>query len=163
MKILVTGNSSFIGVKLVKALIGNNHSVFQIDSNNEPRDFYKINCMGTRNILELCRKNNAKMVFMSSYIYGVLEYLPIDEGHTVNPSNPYAQAKVIGENICRYYSQDFGVPVFIIRSFNIYCPGQKQRYLITKMIDSTLKDTIRINDLRPKRDFIFIDDTIRFF
>ena len=67
-----------------------------------PREIYEVNVLGTLNLLELCRLHNVeKIVFASSYVYGSPQYLPIDEEHPVNPHNPYAHSKVIGEALCR--------------------------------------------------------------
>ena len=45
----------------------------------EPGIFYRDNYLTTLNLLELARKNNASIVHISSYVYGVPEYLPVDE------------------------------------------------------------------------------------
>ena len=44
-------------------------------------DFFEVNVIGTTNVLEFCKKTNAKLIFISSYIYGVPHYLPINEVH----------------------------------------------------------------------------------
>ena len=43
---------------------------FVPDSYNNPRDFYVSNIISTINILELCRIHKAKIVYVSSYVYG---------------------------------------------------------------------------------------------
>ena len=130
------------------------------DSYEIPKDFYRVNILGTLNMLELCRLNNAKMIFASSYVYGVLDYLPIDENHPVKAFNPYAQSKLIGEQLCQGYHRDFNVPVIIFRPFNIYGKGQKEDFLIPSIIKQASSGTVSLKDSRPKRDFIYIDDVI---
>lgn len=39
------------------------------------------NNMMLMNVLEYCRENKAKLVFISTYLYGEPEYLPVDEKH----------------------------------------------------------------------------------
>jgi len=80
------------------------------DSFKNPESFYKTNVIGTLNALELCRKYKAKMIYTSSYVYGNPQYLPIDETHLVNAFNPYAQSKLLGEDLCKAYYRDFDVP-----------------------------------------------------
>jgi len=130
------------------------------DSYKIPQDFYRVNVLGTLNMLELCRLNNANMIFASSYVYGVPDYLPIDENHPVNAFNPYAQSKLIGEQLCQGYHRDFNVPVIIFRPFNIYGKGQKEDFLIPSIIKQASSGTVSLKDSRPKRDFIYIDDVI---
>ncbi|MDP2685103.1 MAG: NAD-dependent epimerase/dehydratase family protein [bacterium] len=128
------------------------------DSFKNPASFYKTNVIGTLNALELCRKYRAKMIYTSSYVYGSPNYLPIDETHPVSAFNPYAQSKLLGEELCRAYYRDFGVPSIIFRPFNIYGKGQNENFLIPSIIKQAHTGIIELNDPRPKRDFIYIDD-----
>jgi len=130
------------------------------DSYKYPRDFYYPNLVGTLNVLELCRIHKSKMVFVSSYVYGVPKYLPIDEKHPTAAFNPYAQTKIIGEQLCSDYYTHFGVPTVILRPFNIYGEGQNENFLIPTIIKQVKTGKILLNDLRPKRDYIYIDDFI---
>lgn len=50
--------------------------------------------------------------------------------HPTESFNPYCQSKLIGEDLCKSYNKDFGVPVIIFRPFNIYGPGQNENFLI---------------------------------
>jgi nucleoside-diphosphate-sugar epimerase len=133
---------------------------FVPDSYKYPREFHVTNIIGTLNLLELCRMNNAKFIYLSSYVYGRPEYLPIDEKHPLNAFNPYAQTKVICEEMCRGYNRDFNVPVTIFRPFNIYGFGQNNKFLIPEMIQQALSGKIIIKDERPKRDYIHVKDVV---
>ena len=82
---------------------------FVPSSYEQPKRFYETNYLSTLNMLELCRLNNAKMVFFSSYIYGHPQYQPIDENHPTQAFNPYAQTKVICESLCEGYNRDFKI------------------------------------------------------
>jgi nucleoside-diphosphate-sugar epimerase len=136
---------------------------FVPDSYKDPRDFYFTNITSTLNLLELARINHAKFIYISSYVYGHPEYLPIDEKHPVRAFNPYSSTKIIGERLCQSYHEDFGIPVIIFRPFNIYGPGQADHFLIPLIIKQFKQRNISINDLRPKRDYIYIDDVINAF
>ena len=126
-----------------------------------PGETYDVNVLGTLNILELCRSCNAdKIVFASSYVYGQPQYLPIDEKHPLQPTNPYARSKILGEELCRAYNTDFGVKCIILRPFNIYGVGQNKNFLIPSIIAQLRYGKIELKDPEPKRDFIYISDVI---
>lgn len=134
--------------------------IFVPESYKTPHNFYKINLQGTLNVCELCRVRNAKLILASSYFYGIPEYLPIDENHPVHPHNPYAHSKLLAEELCRAYSQDFSMKVIILRFFNIYGPGQDERFLIPSIINQADNGEVNLGDSVPKRDFVYIDDVI---
>ncbi|MDD3876063.1 MAG: NAD(P)-dependent oxidoreductase [Bacteroidales bacterium] len=133
---------------------------FVPDSFIYPEAFFYNNFLSTLNVLELARKYNAKVIFFSSYLYGTPIYLPIDEKHPLAPHNPYAQSKLICEDLCEGYFRDFNVPVIIFRPFNIYGEGQGLSFLIPSIISQLENKEINLKDPRPKRDFIFIDDVV---
>ena len=133
---------------------------FVPSSYEQPKRFYETNYLSTLNMLELCRLNNAKMVFFSSYIYGHPQYQPIDENHPTQAFNPYSQTKVICESLCEGYNRDFKVPITIFRPFNIYGTGQNPDFLIPSIIQQAKTGKIVIKDDRPKRDYIHVEDII---
>jgi nucleoside-diphosphate-sugar epimerase len=132
---------------------------FVPESWENPRAYYQTNLMGTENVLEFCRHEKAKMFYFSSYVYGTPKYLPIDENHPIDSVNPYGHSKWMAEELCRFYSKNFSVPSIILRPFNIYGPGQSDHFLISKIIHQCLSSNeISINNTKPKRDFLYIDD-----
>ena len=126
-------------------------------------NFYRTNVLGTANVLEFCRKTGAGLTYVSSYLYGKPEYLPIDENHPVKAYNPYSHTKLVAEEICRYYRDQFSLGISILRPFNAYGPCQSEQFLIPELIKKMLDPQItfiEVMDLRPKRDFVFIDDLV---
>lgn len=134
--------------------------VFVPDSYNYPRDFYYDNIVSTLNVLEFARKSNAKFIYQSSYMYGPPKYLPIDEIHPVFAYNPYANSKLICEELCNGYHRDFGLQTFILRPFNVYGPGQTGNFLIPEIVKGAHEGKISLKDPHPKRDFLYIDDMV---
>lgn len=130
------------------------------ESYENPELFYRVNYLTTLNALELCRKYNARFIYVSSYVYGTPNYLPVDELHPVNPFNPYAQSKVICESLCEGYHRDFNIPIIILRPFNIYGIGQKGNLLIPEIIQQLKHGNtdIYLKDPNPKRDYINVID-----
>jgi nucleoside-diphosphate-sugar epimerase len=133
------------------------------DSWTNPQAFYETNVLGTLNVLEFCRKNGCSLTLLSSYVYGKPERLPIPEEHPLQAFNPYCQSKILAEEIAGFYGSAFQVPVAIVRAFNLYGPGQPSNFLIPTLIKGILapeNNTITVEDVSPKRDYIFIADLI---
>lgn len=191
--ILVTGADGFIGRHLVPALTGLGHRVerhtrqsgdivhaplsydgvthvfhlagktFVPESWTHPFAFYETNVLGTVNVLEFCRRQQASVTLVSSYVYGTPQQLPVPEQHPVRAFNPYAHSKILAEEVARYYAEQFGLQVVIVRPFNVYGPGQSERFLIPSLIRQALSpgcESISIQDPRPKRDYLYVTDFI---
>ncbi len=126
-----------------------------------PREFYEVNVLGTLNILELGRLHKLeKIVFASSYVYGQPQYLPIDEKHPINPINPYSRSKVLAEELCKAYYEDYGVKCIILRPFNIYGQGQNDNFLIPSILKQLVNGKVELSDPEPKRDFLHVKDAV---
>lgn len=132
-------------------------------SYQEPHRYYRINYLTTLNALEVCRKWKAKFVYISSYVYGPPQYIPVSEQHPICPFNPYAQTKVICEKLCEGYHRDFDIPISVIRPFNLYGKGQKGKLLIPEIIGQLheCKDVIQLKSPHPRRDFVNVKDLAR--
>lgn len=134
---------------------------FVPDSWINPQEYYKVNSFGTLNVLELCKRYNKSLTFISSYIYGQPESLPVSEEHKLNPNNPYAHSKFMSEQFCEFYAKQFNVDITVIRPFNVYGLGQNKKFLIPLIIDQAMNNNeIKIKDLSPKRDYVFLEDLI---
>jgi nucleoside-diphosphate-sugar epimerase len=136
---------------------------FVPDSWKEPFGFFQVNVMGTVNVLELCRKTGIPLTYISSYIYGEPDWLPIDENHPVKSYNPYSHSKVMADSTCQFYARHYNMPVTIFRPFNAYGPGQPGHFIIGEIISQVMDPAVQeveVMDLRPKRDYIYIDDLV---
>lgn len=135
---------------------------FVPESWNSPDAFIETNVYGTEKVLEFCRQSSAALTYVSSYLYGNPEYLPINEQHPVKTPNPYALSKYLAEQLCKFYAEHYKLKVSVIRPFNIYGPGQDKRFLIPELVDKCLgsEKEISVKDLRPKRDYIYISDVV---
>lgn len=130
-------------------------------SYENPHATYETNVLGTLNILELCRLCDIdKIVYASTYVYGTPQYLPVDEEHRTDPLNPYSRSKLLGEELCRSYHNDFGIKCIIFRPFNIYGPGQRADFLIPEMISGLYRGEVTLRDSEPRRDFVYIADMV---
>ena len=87
------------------------------DQNDE---LFQTNIIGTRNVINYCKRVGAKLIMASSYIYGHPEKLPINENHPVDPNNPYSLSKWIAEQLIEFESKQDNLNAVILRIFNIY-------------------------------------------
>jgi len=127
----------------------------------QPRNVYFTNYVGTLNMLEWCRIHDIeKMVYVSTFVYGVPQYLPVDEAHPIAPNNPYSQSKLMGEELCEAYCRDHGLNITILRLFNIYGPRQTGNFLVPQILRQLSGGKVVLGDPSPKRDFLYISDVI---
>jgi nucleoside-diphosphate-sugar epimerase len=133
------------------------------DAWKDPARFHLVNAHGTVRVLDQCRRANASVTYVGAYIYGVPQYLPIDEQHPVDTNNPYAFSKWMAEQASQWYAGMYGMPVTAIRLFNVYGPGQSDRFLIPRIVrqacDVSLH-AIELMDLAPRRDYLYVDDAV---
>ncbi len=132
-----------------------------------PLDFIQTNVVGTANLLNACLENDSleKVIHTStSEVYGTAQYLPIDEKHPLQAQSPYAASKIAADKLAESYHLSFGLPVAILRPFNTFGPRQSLRAIIPTVISQALKEKkIRLGNTRPRRDFLFVRDTVRGF
>src|SRR3989344_376023 len=65
-------------------------------------------------------KTRKNIVFSSTCaVYGEAEYVPIDEKHPINPSNPYGQSKRMVEQMIEWLGKLRGLNYMILRYFNV--------------------------------------------
>jgi nucleoside-diphosphate-sugar epimerase len=133
------------------------------ESWQSPPDFYAVNVLGTAMVMEFCRRQGASVTLCSSYVYGRPVKLPVSEDHPLSPFNPYSHSKILAEELARYYETAFGVPLTIVRPFNLYGPGQAPGFLIPTLLQQAISadhPEISVADDRPRRDFLFISDFV---
>jgi GDP-4-dehydro-6-deoxy-D-mannose reductase len=148
--------SAFPDAEIVVHLAGR---TFVPDSWIDPGGFLQTNLGGTICALNYCRERKARLIFLSAYLYGVPERLPIPEGARLKANNPYALSKKLAEDACRFYSDYYGINITVLRPFNIYGPGQDSKFLIPSIIEQVLRGvTLEVKDLEPKRDYLYIED-----
>jgi NAD dependent epimerase/dehydratase len=131
-------------------------------SYHSPRDVVDTNVSGTLNILLAALDSNVEKIVhtSTSEVYGTAKYVPMDEGHPLNPQSPYAASKVGADQLALSFHRSFGLPVGIIRPFNIYGPGQSARAVIPTIIIQALKgNRIHIGSSYPTRDLTFVKDS----
>lgn len=186
MHILITGKNGFIGTNLQKLLSAHSHTcvnknydvlampkrhrgidaVVHLASQTDNDKFfqdseaaYKTNICGTLNVLEFCKKNNTKLIYISTCGAYAEKVGKVRETDNIEPRNPYTFSKYIGEQLCSSYNHDFGLPIIILRLFNVYGFGQRPPFVIPYIFECLIKNRpLELKSPLSLRDFIFVDD-----
>lgn len=136
-------------------------------SYSSPDTYIDTNVKGTLNIVQAAKERGVKRVLVTSTseVYGTAVYVPMDERHPRQPQSPYSASKIGADSIAESFYRSFGTPVTIVRPFNTYGPRQSARAVIPTIITQLMSgmDEIRLGDLSPTRDLLFVKDTARAF
>ncbi|MBK8943853.1 MAG: UDP-glucose 4-epimerase GalE [Ignavibacteriae bacterium] len=90
------------------------------ESVENPNLYYENNVVGSYNLLKACLQNTVKKFVFSSTcsLYGNPEIVPISENQKTNPINPYAQTKLMIENMLKDFDNSYGLKYVALRYFN---------------------------------------------
>ncbi|MQY12310.1 dTDP-glucose 4,6-dehydratase [Streptomyces sp. RB5] len=132
-----------------------------------PHSYVETNVSGTLNVLQAVRRAaTPRLVHTStSETYGTAQTVPITEDHPVNCQSPYAASKAGADQLVASYTASFDTPAVTLRPFNTFGPRQSMRAVIPAVIGQLAAgaETLRLGDLRPTRDFMFVQDTAQAF
>lgn len=136
-------------------------------SSRDPVSAYRINVMGTVNLLEACRSvGTVKKIIVASSdkAYGDHENLPYTESHDLRPRNTYDTSKACMDMISRSYAHNYNMPIVVTRCSNIYGPGDMNT---SRLIPNTIRRILHgykplvYSDVDSmEREFIYIDDVV---
>lgn len=137
-------------------------------SMEDPFEDTRINVLGTVNLLEACVKAGVKRVVFSSSaaVYGVPQYLPVDEKHPLLAISPYGASKIAGEDYLRLYHRVYGLEYVVLRYANVFGPRQDAAGEggVVSVFVQAMRDRLPFRiygDGEQTRDFIFIKDVVR--
>ena len=131
----------------------------------DPLSCLQVNVMGTAHILEAARivgGIKGIMCMDSDKSYGHNSQQPLKETSALRPYGIYEASKACSGYIAESYRVNFGLPVFNIRSANLYGPGDRNT---SRLIPGTI--TKVLNNQQPflyegvenyLRDFLFVTD-----
>lgn len=136
-----------------------------------PMETMLVNTEGTKRMLELAEKKEARFVYTStSEVYGDPLVHPQSEDYrgnvsTTGPRSVYDEAKRFGETIVAYFARSRGVDARIARLFNTYGPRMRpeDKRMVVEFINEALKgEPISVfGDGTQTRSIIYIDDMIQ--
>ena len=90
------------------------------ESMDNPIKYSQHNIIDSINLINTCIENNVKSFIFSSSaaVYGFPQYLPLDEGHSLNPINYYGFTKLMIEQQLSWFNNLKGINVAFLRYFN---------------------------------------------
>lgn len=173
------------GFRLIKADVSNFRSKLKYDcilhlaSGASPEEYQqhpiktlRANSIGSYNMLELARKDDAKILFAStSEVYGDAQSVPTLETYwgNVNPvgvRSCYDEGKRFGEALFMAYHRQYGLNVRIARIFNTYGPRLRAEgaygRAVSRFITQALagKPLTVYGDGMQTRAFCYVIDTV---
>lgn len=127
-----------------------------------PTVFARAHALGTAAVLEAAtRRAVPSLVHVSSAeVYGQPQQDPVTEEHPLAPRSPYGAAKACAELLVRTARLYRGART-VLRPFSVYGPGQPSASLLSLIFRQSLDPDARevvLADLRPVRDYCFVDD-----
>lgn len=130
------------------------------------RDAYT-NVIGTVNVaLAASACGVKKIVFSSSAaVYGIPEYLPVDESHPAKPISPYGASKATAEWYLWSLAEIKGFEYTTLRFSNVYGPRQgtvSKSGLVSILIRSFLsgEKAVLYGPEMTTRDYVFVEDVV---
>lgn len=90
------------------------------ESVTDPKKYFANNVVQTISLLDTLLENGVKNFVFSSTCatYGEPQYVPIDEAHPQQPTNPYGWSKFMVEQVMRAYDAAYGLRFVALRYFN---------------------------------------------
>lgn len=129
------------------------------------------NTIGTRNTLELAKKDKASYCYISTMeIYGEMNHdigIKEEEYGAINSleiRSCYPESKKLGENMCVAYKEQYGIDIKIIRPAHTYGPGMSiddarvQCQFMKKVINN--EDIVMKSDGSMKRTYTYVADVV---
>jgi UDP-glucose 4-epimerase len=131
-------------------------------SMENPMEDFETNAKGTLCVLEKARKDDAKLVFASSAaVYGNPTQLPTSEDYGFHPFSCYGLSKVVGEEYCQMYQEQYGLDIVITRFANVY--GSRCHGVIHDFLDKLAKNPNKLEIIgtgQQSRDFVHVSDVV---
>lgn len=144
---------------------------FVPEAQANPTHVMNVNVNGSMHLIEAMKyfTPKARLLFIStSEVYGPPKYLPVDEDHPFQPTNPYAISKAAADYHCDYIANTGELDIVRMRPFNHSGPGQPVNFVLPSFayqlaaIEAVQLDPIlQVGNLEATRDFMHVDDVVR--
>lgn len=135
-----------------------------------PVNTMRVNMLGTSNVLEAANQAGTVerfLEFSTSEIFGSYAFKVDESNESVTGAAgearwTYAVSKLAGEHLAHAYYKQYGLPIVVVRPFNIYGPGQVGEGAIQIFIRKALqnKDIFIFGDGNQIRAWCYIDDMV---
>ena len=170
-----TSNRSFLPLKQVELALGDVNDLVSLEKAaagcdyvfhvaglikaREPSEYLRVNCDGTRKVLEAVRSRGQsvrRVVILSS----LAAFGPSRPGHAVDesweprPFSPYGESKLLAEKVARTFEAD--VPITVVRPPSVYGPRDREMLQVMRIAGMPIRprlsnrgaiSTIHVSDL----------------
>jgi UDP-glucose 4-epimerase len=134
----------------------------------DPMATHRVNATGTMMVLEGARRHGLQHVIMasSSSVYGASQQLPKREDAKPLPVSPYAASKLAAEAYALSHDRSFGLPVLVLRFFNVFGPLQSAGHAYAAVVPTFISCALAGRPLpvhgdgTQTRDFTFVDTVV---
>lgn len=108
------------------------------------------------------QKNCGFITLSSAAVYGNPQKIPIMENDDLNPISPYGYDKKLAEDICKMFSEIYGLNTTCLRLFSVYGTGIKKQLIWDVCNKYTFNDIVSLFGTgNETRDFIHVDDIVQ--
>lgn len=138
---------------------------------DEPAETFRVNAMGTLNVLEAasaCHAPPLVVLVSSAEVYGPApDGTPLDEHAELRPFTPYAVSKVSAEYLGLQAFLGRGLRVVRARPFNHVGPEQAADFVVAalarRMVEAEASGggSVAVGNLSASRDFTDVRDVVR--
>ena len=139
---------------------------------NSPMSTIENNVIPTLNLLEVARVNKIPRIIIAStdksygdHASSENEKIPYKEEYALRGLDVYSASKVCADMIAQTYAFQFGLPVVVTRSCNMYGPGDLN---FTRLIPRTIMclfsgkaPVINLGNEKVLREYIYIGDVVK--
>lgn len=138
------------------------------ESIKNPKECFKVNVLGSINVIDCCVKYDVKKIIFSSTggaIYYPLAELPWNENSLAEPASPYGLSKLNIEQYLRITKNIYNLDYSVLRYSNVYGPRQDalgEAGVISIFIKQIMnKESLKIFGTGEQtRDFVYVDDVV---
>jgi UDP-glucose 4-epimerase len=135
---------------------------------SKPGSAFETNVLGTQAVCNYSKLAGVKRIIYSasSSCYGKNNNTPFSEDMIVDCQTPYSLSKWMGEEICRLYSNLYGLESVILRYFNVYGPREPKKGHYAPVIGLFKRQELAdvphtvVGTGQQKRDFTYIEDVV---
>lgn len=121
------------------------------------------NTLGTASVLAAAVVTQPRKLVVTGTVAecGPSPPAPVLDNTPADPRTPYGISKALATRMCVDAWKASGLPVTVVRLFQVYGSHMPARYFLRQLVDATLAgQTLDMTDGRQTRDFTHVDDVV---
>ena len=138
-------------------------SIYAVNHKSEQiKPLIETNILGISNLLEAAVANKVELFVNTStcFVYDK-STSKVKENYPLKPVNLYGLTKICTEQLCDYFSGNYGLNCLTLRIFPPYGPNDNKRRLVPFVVDNCLlNNEIKLTSGEQKWDFVYVEDIV---